>query len=286
MKRSKLARFIDNTTLSFSWFVLCYLFLKQFMKNIIICFVVSILLCLIFIKIIHKIQSRKYRKLGIKNSEQKQIENLIFFLKTKNLSEQNIFIKQLFSGKILQQKNQFFLLENNTAILNRISKKCVDENDVFYVLSNIKFLEKNDVKEVAIICSSADESAIKTTQNANDFSIFFITPDILFAIVKNNHYNLPETEKTQISYNSTRIAHMFCKNQAKNMLKASFVLCILSMIIPYSKHYIYVGFIAFAFSILLYIFGREPTKEKQTRLLEKANDDEKIYDEKSIKSSK
>lgn len=279
MERSKLARFLDNSTLGVLWMFFCYLTLKKYIANKILCLIITIALTFIFVKIIVGIQNKKYRKLGLKKSEEKQIENLTYYLKSQTKIKQNAFIKSLFSVEISSQKNQYFLLKNNTAILNKISQTSVNDEDIFAVISNTEFLKKNKTTEVAIICSTVNESAKQIVKNVKDFKISFITPDILFAIVKNKHYNLPQTEKTQIIKRKHEYSYLFCRTQAKNMLKVSIILYILSMIIPYSKHYVYIAFISFILSIILFIFGKPKQEEQKTSLLsmyKKENDNDKI----------
>ena len=51
------------------------------------------------------------------------------------------------------------------------------------------------------------------------------------------------------------------------------------MIIPYSKHYVYIAFISFILSIILFIFGKPKQEEQKTSLLsmyKKENDNDEI----------
>ena len=82
MERSKFAKFLDNVAVGTLVFFLSYLTSKKYIKTKITCLIISILIMCFFIFAVHKIQNRKYAKLGLKKQEQKQIETLTYFLKS------------------------------------------------------------------------------------------------------------------------------------------------------------------------------------------------------------
>lgn len=271
MERSKFGKFLDNVAIGVLIFFLSYLTAKKYLISKISSLILSVFILLILMFIICKIQNKKYKKLGLKKSEQKQIEQLNFFLKSQQKAKQNAILKQIFINDYLSYKNQFIILKNQVAILNRISKNQADEEDVFLILSHIDFLEKNNIKEVSIICSKYDKNINTNFLKNNNIEIIFITPDILFSIAKNNNYNFSETEKTQISHKFNKIQAIFSKNHAKYFLRTSMLLYIFSIIIPYSKHYLYFATASLFMSLVILIFGKSNKHTQIPKILEKQN---------------
>lgn len=267
MEKSKLGKLLDDIAIGFLFFVLTFLILKLYIKNNYICFIVSLLLLFIFIVILTHFQNKKYAKLGLKKQEQKQIEQLNFYIRSQNFQKQNQFIKALFCNHKSITKNNFILLENGTAILNKVNKNYIDDEDIFYVLSRLNYLKKNNIEEVSIVCTKAN---IPPPENCG-IKIFFITPDILFSVAKSKNLIPTSLEKTQKLKKQSVIRTLFCKNQAKNMFKVAFLLFIFSIIFPFSKHYLYIGFATFSLAILLAIFGKTQQSNNQSKLLEAIN---------------
>lgn len=260
MERSKFGKFLDNVAIGVLIFFLAYLTAKKYIKSKLTCLVISLLLMSIFIYFIFKIQNKKYAKLGLKKQEQKQIESLLYFLKSQTKVKQNATIKHIFEEQFKMYKNQFFILKNQVAILNRISKNQADEEDVFFIISHSEFLIKNDIKEVSILCACYDKNINQSLLKNSNFNIIFLTPEIFYSIAKNHNYNLPEIEKTQNLRKTSKIRIIFAKNNAKHFFRVAILLYIFSMIIPFSKHYIYFATLSLALSTLIFLFGKGEEK--------------------------
>ncbi len=268
MEKSKFGQFLDNFSLGILVFFLNYLILKKHIKTPILCLLISLAILFLFLYFLIKRQNKKYEKIGLKKNEQKMIEKLNYYLRSMSKNSQTTFLKKVFESDIKTYKNQFLILKNQTAILNRLNKNKIDEEDIFFIFSCEKFLLENNISEVSILCSSVDKN-LTSNQNFNDkFDIFFITPELFYKLLKDKN-KIPENlEKTQNPVKKSKISAMFCKNQAKNFLRVSILLFIFSMIIPFSKHYIFVGAITLLVSIVLFLFGKNQNNKKQTKLFQ------------------
>lgn len=268
MEKSKLGQFLDNFSLGVLIFFLNYLVLKKHLKSPALCLFFSFAILFLFLYFFIKRQNKKYEKIGLKKNEQKLIEKLNYHLRSMSKNAQITFLKKVFDSDFKTYKNQFLVLKNQTAILNRLNKNKVDEEDIFFIISCEKFLHENNISEVSVFCSSVDKN-LKINQNFNDeFDIFFITPELFYKLLKDKN-KIPENlEKTQNPVKTSKISTLFCKNQAKNFLRVSILLFIFSMIIPFSKHYIFVGAITFFVSIVLFLFGKNQDNKKQTKLFQ------------------
>lgn len=271
MEKSKLAKFLDNISICFLIFVFQFLILKKYIKNNLICLTIAIIFSCVILSIMVKHQNKKYEKLGLKKQEQKQIEKFIFNLKSMSIQKQNTYIKKLFENDYLFFKNQFHILKNQVAILNKITKNKADEEDLFFILSNQEFLEKNNICEVAILCSSVQNEFQFDFEKSLNFELFFLTPELLFKIAKDKNLLISCEEKTQNHHKKIKISSLFCQNKAKNMFRVSILLFIFSLIIPFSKHYVYVGIFTLTLSLVLFFFGSKTQSKKQSRLIEKNN---------------
>lgn len=268
MERSKFAKFLDNVAVGILVFFLSYLTAKKYIKTKITCLIISILIMCLFIIAVHKIQNRKYAKLGLKKQEQKQIETLTYFLKSQSKIKQNLVIKQIFKNQYITYKNQFFILKNQIAVLNKFSKNQATEEDVFYIISNSDFLMKNGIEEVSILCSAYDKNINTTLLKNKNFNIVFVTPEILYSLAKNNKYDLPEIEKTQKTKKISEFRTIFAKNHAKYFFRVSILLYIFSMAIPFSRHYIYFATASLCISFILLIFGKNEKIVFKYRILD------------------
>lgn len=268
MEKSKFGQFLDNFSLGVLLFFFSYLVLKKYIQSKLLCFFLSIVTLFFFLFFIIKKQNKKYEKIGLKKSEEKLIESLNYHFRSMSNSSQISFLKKVFDSDLLTYKNKFIILKNQTAILNRINKNKIDEEDIFFVLSHKKFLLENNISEVSILCSSVDKSLISNQKIEQEIDIFFITPELFYKLLKNKNKIPNNIEKTQKPTRTSKILCIFCKNQAKNFLKVSILLFIFSMIIPFSKHYIFVSAITLTFSIVLFLFEKNQKNEKQTKLLQ------------------
>lgn len=268
MERSKFAKFLDNVAVGILVFFLSYLTAKKYIKTKTTCLIISILIMCLFIFAVNKIQNRKYAKLGLKKQEQKQIETLTYFLKSQSKIKQNSVIKQIFKNQYITYKNQFFILKNQIAVLNKFSKNQATEEDVFYIISNSDFLMKNGIEEVSILCSAYDKNINTTLLKNKNFNIVFVTPEILYSLAKNNKYNLPEIEKTQKNKKTSEFRTIFAKNHAKYFFRVSILLYIFSMVIPFSRHYIYFATASLFISFILLIFGKNEKIVFKYRILD------------------
>lgn len=267
MEKSKLAKFLDNFSICFLIFIFTFLILKKHVKNNLVCLAISIIFCGLVISTIIKYQNKKYEKLGLKKQEEKQIENFNFHLRSMSPQKQTIYIRKLFENDFVLHKNNFFILKNQVAILNKISKNKVDEEDLFFILSNQNFLKKNNISEIAILCSAFENKLKFDFEKMSKFDLFFMTPEHIYKIAKDKNM-LPElSQKTQNHNKFSKISTIFCQNKAKNMFRTSLVLFIFSLIIPFSKHYVYVGIFTLTLSLVLFFFGSKTQSKKQCKLL-------------------
>lgn len=267
MERSRFGRFLDNIALAFLVFTLVFLVAKTYIKNTLTCLILSLIILFIFVKIFLYFQNKKYTKLGLKRQEQKQIDLLNIYLRGLQKNKQNQYIISLFSDEFQCIKNHFILLNNNTAILNKISKNFVSDEEVYFIISQLNFLKKNHISEVSIFCTKNQATTSINASLFPEINIFFVTPDTLFAIAKNKNKIPLEIKKTQKASKISANSMLFCRKQAKNMLKIAFLLFIFSLILPFSKHYLYVGFLSLILSLFLFIFGKQPKENTNSKLI-------------------
>lgn len=267
MEKSKLAKFLDNFSICFLIFIFTFLIFKKQIKNNLVCLAISIIFCGLVISVIIKHQNKKYEKLGLKKQEEKQIKNLNFQLRSMSPQKQINFIRKLFKNDFVLYKNHFFILKNQVAILNKISKNKIDEEDLFFILSNQNFLKKNNISEVAILCSEFENKLKFDFEKMIKFDLFFITPEHIYKITKDKNMLPDFTQKTQNHNKFDKISTLFCQNKAKNMFRVSLLLFVFSLIIPFSKHYVYVGIFTLVLSLVLFFFGSKTQQKKQCKLL-------------------
>ena len=269
MNRSKFAKFIDNVALAFIVFVFGFLFFRKYIKSIIVCLSVSVLLSLFFINLFLKIQNKKYTKLGIEKQELKDIEKLNFKLRSLSKIKQTSFIKNVFQDQILKNKNRFIILKNKVAIVNALDKDILQSQDIFSILAKHDFLKREDLKEVAIICNDVDKTAHEVKQKSGFKDITFVTPEIFYSILKRLDI-LPkeEIEKTQIKPVRHAISRSFARKNAKYFFRCGLFLCIISLFIPFAKYYLISGCISLFLCSICLIFGFKELQTQPSLLLE------------------
>lgn len=270
MKKSNLAKMLDNVALSFMCFILLFITLNKYIRNFWIKFSICFFITFVITKIIINFQNRKNNKLGIKNEEIIQIDTLNYELRSKCKNEQNQLIKKLLSENFSEYKNTFFITKNKVAILNKLDADLVSNQDIFFILSKSKFIEEKCIKEVAIFCNDIDKNLMQIKYKNLSFKITYITPEILYSLFKNKDM-LPEnlSEKPQIVKKKLIKPLKFAKNQAKYLFRCSMAIFLISLFIPFSRYYITIGTITLITSIIMYIFGSKPSQIPKSILFEK-----------------
>lgn len=239
--RSKLGIFLDNTSLMLISVLLAFIFLKQFIKNNLLCLTLSILFGFIILKIILYFQNKKYTKLEINKNEIKNIDKANFELRKLQIQKQVAFFKTMFKNMDVVSYKNYLIIEKQILFILKLNVDIILPQDIFEAYQTAK-QQVNDIKEVVILCNktSPEINNILSQFSKDSISFAIFTPVETYALMKkhNTYPYINNNEKTQKINNFLLIKRSFVKKQAKIFIKCGLLLYFSSLFLPFTTHYL------------------------------------------------
>ncbi len=266
-EKTKIAKFIDNSVLTFVCFFLTFVTIKKYTHSNLYAAGIALFVCFISMKILLHFQFSYYNKLGLKKQEIKQIEYTNISFRKLTQFQQTVYLKKLFRAYNVRQIKGFLMLDNNVIVSNQISKSEITVDSLFEIYATIKSNKLNP-DEVAIICNKTSQEIFEKQKNF-DLKFSFITPEIFYTLTKQfdcEFSYLPQT-KTKQNLLLKFKTKLLLKKQAKYFIRCGFLLLLASMLVPYSQYYIISACITLLIGSFCLIFGSKEIQGASTKLL-------------------
>ncbi len=251
MRRSFIARFIDNTVICLIAVLLCFVLLKSFIANNLISLTLSLLVGLFVLRLLLRYQNKKFIKLNIESEEKINVELTNFELRKLTFSEQLKFLKDAIKESKIINKS-YIITNNGVAIFNCLDKELINSEEVFYAYGKVK--NKADISELVIISNGYESDLSSLIKRFKDIKIYVFDPIETYALLKK--YNcLPNIQKTQKQAKNFKIQRIFAKKQGKNFIKCGFLLFVAGLLVPFTKYYTISAAVFLFFGAICLCFG-------------------------------
>lgn len=260
MQRSKLGKFIDNTSITLIFVIISFFFFKKFISNNIYCLILALIAGYWALKILLYFQNKKYTKLSIQKQEVSSIEKYNFELRKLPFKKQLDFFKNMLNDKNIRQAKNGLIVDNQIIIFIKLLDEQIAPKHLFECYIKTKeFIEKTNIqiKEITIICNQISQEATSYLSKFSDITFTIFSPIETYALMKkyNTFPTIENTEKTQKVHKITFIKHSFVRKQAKIFFRCSLLLYFSSLFVPYTKYYLITAAICLILSAICLCFG-------------------------------
>ncbi len=269
MKNFRLANIIDFIFTNILIFLIVFVWLKFFNKNILYSFILSLFFLVIFnlLKVFFK--GKKTTKLKLNKNLEKDIELYMYSL-ISNTNEENL----LFFKNILKKFNP--TTENNIIFYKKNEIKYAlcplfesANLNIEKALKNISCCKTKNIKNILILCSICQKKDKILLEQISEMNIkIYQKKEIYLNLFKpsntypNIKFNFKESKKIKI-YELLEIS--FNKSKAKGYFLSGIFIFFCSFIMKYNIYYVLMSSILFTFALISYI-KKDKSIKKETLL--------------------
>ena len=237
MVKSKLGRFLDNSWIFFSIFVISFVLFKTRIANNYIILPLSLINTFLLFNVLLFFQNKKYKQLSLKTSENQEIMAYNFELRKLSPSSQETFFKNLLSSKQIIKSPHGLIVENEILIFNGINHDTIYPETIFSIYSKAKNMKKYNIKEICIICNKISEETKNLIKNFTDIKIIIFSPIETYALMK-KYSHFPSLSNQKIKTKPNIFKEAFMKQKGKSFIKCGIILYIFSLFLPFTKYYL------------------------------------------------
>ena len=255
--KSKLGQFLDNSTIFFISFIVNFVILKSIIISNLIIIILSCFISFFILKILLYFQNKKLRDLSIKNSEKQNIIDCNFALRKLSESSQVTFFKNLLKDKNSLKCPHGLILANKVLLSIQINFDIINPEQIFKIYSKAKNMKKYKIEEICLICNKISDETKNIISNF-DIKITIFTPVETFALMKKHCY-FPTLSAKPTKIKNNFLKQTFVRNKAKQFIKCSIFLYILSLIVPFTKYYIICASVLMSTGVILLLFCKNKT---------------------------
>ena len=248
MKKTKISIYFDSLLISFSSFVVLFLWINQKIKNAKTSFFVCIFITMLIFYVIFKHLNNKYNLSKIKSFEQKHAFSCLEKLTFSSEEFCQNFINSLLNSHTLSDK-----LFENEQFYFCINLKTISDENLFHCANNF-FLKTSMSKPLIFITNEQSDSFQKLISNS---PIKYKSADFyeLYSLMKHNNYypeniNNSKVRQKNLKNFKNKLSQSLSRKSFFKYFISGLSLIILSIYIPFSFYYLLFGSLLFIFSIL------------------------------------
>ncbi len=272
MNKSKLAITIDSIFLSFISSLICYVWLKFYLKNAILITFFSILVFFLVFFVFFYFQNKKYKNLNLSLADKKLSEKCLNFFLFSDDENYNSFLQKLLSAKHIDG----FIFENQNNYFYINLRWSVDDKDFFQAN---KFIQSNEhSKELIFICHNQEEKFLTINKlSPTPFKVFLFNS--LFKIMKQKNL-LPatyafkqKTKREKLKSFKNNFLESLSKRKFKEFFFSGLSLIVLSIFLPFSFYYQIFGTFLLILSVICIFVKNNKTIATNSNLEDFLNKD-------------
>lgn len=263
MKNFNLANIIDFVFINLLFFLISFVWIKYFSKNIFLSIIIAITVLIAFNTIRFFLKNKK----RIKNNINKKLENdinqyMLTFLASSTQENLEFFI-EIFKDKnpnICFEKNLIFYNYNNTLIgicpiFN--NKEIIVENCLKY----IAYAKEENISKLYFLCCDISQKTMSFLSSFKDIEINILNKNQIFTqllkekgIYPKIKFNFKEQKKLKFK---ELIDISFNKSRAKGYFLSGLFIFFCSFIVKYNFYYVFMSSLLFLFTIFCHLKKEE-----------------------------
>lgn len=257
---------IDTIFISVILFFISFVWLRKYIKNAILCFLICNLISICLFFVIFKYMLKKYKINNLKNKELKESEKVFLTLKyMDDKSLANYFEKLMNAKQIAPQ-----IYEHNDLYFYIEPRLPLSETDFLQANNFVQSADKQ--KPLCFVSKTTSNEFLSLLENSPVKYELYTEIDLYTLIKETKIYPFefaPQTsgKKQKLSNIKNKIINSLTKNHFKDFFISGLSLIVLSIFIPFSKYYMIFGSILLVLSVAsLFIKNKNPTNTPKNSL--------------------
>ncbi len=265
MKNYKLADIIDFVFINLLSFLIFFVWIKFFNRNILISLVISFILLLVFNLVRTFFKTKKKNKQTISKNLELDIEQYMLTLLAGTKQEvQEFFLKVLESkNTILNKQDNIIYIENESIAIIPCFK--TQELSMELCLKAIKKV-KEDFKSVIFLCVGCNPRTKNFLEKLKIKQIkVYEKNDVYFKVLAPNNYYPPimfEYSKSNKFKIKELIGISFNKKRAKSYFFSGILIFFASFIVRHNFYYVFMSSLLFLFALICIIKKEAPPTKR------------------------
>ncbi len=252
IKNFKLADVIDLVFINMLSFLIFFVWVKFFNKNILVSILISAILLVVFNLLRTFLKTKKKTKQTISKNLEADIEQYMLSLLASTKQETGEFFMEVLKNKspTLNKKDNIIYLPDTTCVIPYFETQ---ELNLEFCLKNIKKIKK-EVLKVVFLCVTCnpktknflEQLKVKEVKVYQKNEIYFNLlypnnhyPEIMFEYSKNNKFKLKEL-----------LAISFNKKRAKSYFLSGTLIFFASFIVRHNFYYVFMSSLLFFFALV------------------------------------
>ncbi|MBQ8468651.1 MAG: hypothetical protein IJ542_02725 [Clostridia bacterium] len=241
--RSRLAKIIDITISTTAVSIVCFAWIRRYIKNLPLSLCLTALAAFILFKTLSFLSKRISNKKEINLRDISFAKTCFDFLSVNKASAEQFFAKLLKAKKVsknlFESENKFYYID--------YSREEIKVEDICFVCS------KDLSKPIEIFSNSITS---KASELANKLSMKFICTEDVFCLMKDNNLFPTEKEKTAKRHYfdiKNVLIVTFDRKKAKHYMLYGVLLIAISFVVPFTFWYCFAGTIFVSFGLICLI---------------------------------
>lgn len=260
MIKTKLAIIIDSCLISLSLTLIVYIWCARYIKNAFFIYFVCILALLCLFNVVFKHFLKRYKIEHINLKDSKIADKSFNFLKYCSAQNYNFFFEKLLNSKHINGK----IFENQSTIFY-INLKTIT-TDLDFQIANEFYQNSAPCKNLIFILDTKTNEFESLISNSPITLQTYNKPE-LFELMKHRN-TFPVEANFQTKLKTFKLPHItLSKSRFKELFFSGISLLAISLIIPYTFYYLFVGSFLLILSIIC-LFKKAPPIEKSKQKLE------------------
>ena len=258
----KVLNIVDKIFLVFILFLLSFVWIRFFIKNILSSALISFVLAFLVEELLSFIQrKRKNIKIASKQTKQK-IENIFLnflFLSQKEIS--NYFQTILSKSKSVKQQNFFIISENQTGVFPFFENQTLSLEHISKIYQKAK---NENISKLIIFCYECDQQTKEIISNLTFPSTTIMEhEEIFFSFLENENTPTiikPQKQNTKKTALKQVVKMSLSKERTKSYLFSSITLILCSLFVKYNVYYLITSTLLLFLSIFSFFNRKFNTK--------------------------
>lgn len=254
---NKMANLIDILSISVITFLLSFVWIKFYIKNITLSILISLIISIFSIMIIRKINTKKLSKYATTKAENEKIQSISNTLILGSFEDNLIFLNNLFPESKIE--DFYIVTHNSNIIIPKLDCLEFTTNDLLTILKNKKI---NQSKSISIITQSVNKACIEYASNLS-IKINFLQIEDIAKLTDTSP--IPTITITPKKHNTIlMIAKMFiARKNVKGYIISAIFIIFSSIIVPYKTYYLVFASLLLILALISVVANKEDKTQQK-----------------------
>ena len=269
MKSFRLADLIDFVFINVLLFLISFVWIKFFNKNLILATIISLIIVFGINLFLAFFRKKKRLKIKLSKKLENDIEQYMFTFLSNSCEENLNFFKET-----LSKKNKDVVINENLVVFKKENEGYFSALNPYFINSELKFedclktlifAQKNNIKKIIFLCINCNNKIKVNLTNLKNIEIKILEKQQIYTQILKKYNNYPKIkfefkENKKLKFKQL-LEISFNKSRAKSYFFSGLVIFFCSFIVRYNFYYVFMSSILFLFTILCFIRKNNPVED-------------------------